>query len=78
MGVLGGPDREAVATSLTVVLILFVFGAILVFPAQAQDEAVGPKTSPFEVKAKGGAELRGHVTLPGGRGPFATILELSP
>jgi predicted acyl esterase len=36
------------------------------------------ETQPIEIEAKDGTVLRGHVTLPAGSGPFATILELSP
>jgi predicted acyl esterase len=40
--------------------------------------APAPKTVPFEAEAADGTLLRGHVTLPAGSGPLATILELSP
>lgn len=33
---------------------------------------------PFEVTARDGTKLRGHVYLPYGRGPYATVLEYSP
>ncbi len=37
-----------------------------------------PETKPFEISAEDGTVLRGHVTFPTSKGPFATILELSP
>jgi predicted acyl esterase len=40
--------------------------------------ADAPETSAFEVETEDGVVLRGHLTLPEGGGPFATILELSP
>jgi predicted acyl esterase len=36
------------------------------------------KVEPFEAKAEDGTALRGHVYLPEGEGPFATVLEFSP
>lgn len=36
------------------------------------------KVVPFSVRASDGVALRGHVYLPNGTGPFATVLQLSP
>lgn len=47
-------------------------------PLHAAPSSIAPETIPFEVEAEDGTFLRGHVTLPEGPGPFATILELSP
>ena len=50
-----------------------VAGAATTDPAGAGEMSVVP----FELVADDGAHLRGHVYLPSGDGPFATILELS-
>jgi predicted acyl esterase len=64
---------------MTFCLVAVVLGALAASQSTAAAVAKpAPRTVAFEVKAKDGVMLRGHVTVPGGRGPFATILELSP
>jgi predicted acyl esterase len=48
--------------------------AALVVPASA----LGARIEPFETRTAGGLALRGHVHLPNGPGPFATVLDFSP
>lgn len=60
----------------TVAAVLLALGAA--HPAAKAGGTLEPETVPFEVEAEDGTMLRGHVTLPGRAGPFATILELSP
>ncbi|HJR44569.1 MAG TPA: CocE/NonD family hydrolase [Actinomycetota bacterium] len=61
------------------VLLLIVVGTFALPSAgRAAAAPSAPETTAFEVETRDGTVLRGHVTLPEGPGPFATILELSP
>ena len=62
------------ALPLLVIAILLPGGT----PGHAAPGSLAPETTAFEAEAGDGTVLRGHVTLPEGPGPFATILELSP
>jgi X-Pro dipeptidyl-peptidase len=48
--------------------------AALLLPASAQAASI----EPFETRTANGLALRGHVHLPDGPGPFATVLNFSP
>ena len=65
-------------TALVAALLGTLLICVLAGPEGARAEARAPETKTFEATAKDGTVLRGHVTLPEGSGPFATILELSP
>lgn len=59
---------------------LGALAALLVapLPGRSLGQEAQPAQQPFEVETSDGVILRGHITLPEGDGPFATILELSP
>ena len=63
--------------SVTLTFVVLVSVATGAQPAVAERQAF-VETTQFVVVAKDGTNLRGHITLPEGGGPFATILELSP
>lgn len=75
MSTWGGPGRLRRAIAACVVA---TFAGPLLISGAGSASPAAPKTIPFEAKAKDGTVLRGHVTLPEGAAPFATILELSP
>jgi predicted acyl esterase len=68
--------RHRVPAAVAVLGLLIVALAGVATPVPARPMAATTKA--FEVKAKDGVVLRGHVTLPNGEGPFGTILEFSP
>ncbi|MGH2755894.1 MAG: CocE/NonD family hydrolase [Actinomycetota bacterium] len=72
---LGGRPR---ARWLTVAAVLCMVTSAPVSRAAVSQTTALAETTAFEVEVRDGAVLRGHVTLPEGDGPFATILELSP
>lgn len=61
------------------ILLLAVLASLIASPVsgRAQARSEGVSVVPFAAVATDGVQLRGHVYLPAGGGPFATVLELS-
>jgi predicted acyl esterase len=80
------PMLPRLAAPLTLALAALALAGCLAspapFPGLAGDAAVAllglASIEPFEVAAPDGTVLRGHVYLPEGEGPFATVLIFSP
>jgi predicted acyl esterase len=73
-------QRPATSVARSVVVVAIALGLVVVAgPVRSEPRVqAAAETTTFEVEAKDGVVMRGHVTLPEGDGPFATILELSP
>jgi predicted acyl esterase len=73
-----GMGGRAVRAASAVIVAVGLFVVSAPARSEARLPALAPETTAYEVQTEDGTVLRGHVTLPEGEGPFATILELSP